>query len=56
MNEQAEQMLAKVKEMEPILGKGRVESFVRKTLQVQKMKKVITDDEYNELMSKLGYG
>lgn len=53
--EQIEQMIGQIKALEPVLGKQRVETFAKKTLRAQVRKKVITEEEYALLMSKLGY-
>ncbi len=52
---QVERMVRDIKKMEPILGKARVEEFSKNTLRNQVEKGTITEEEYTELMSKLGY-
>lgn len=52
---QIERMVRDIKKMEPILGKSRVEEFAKNTLRNQVEKGTISEEEYAELMSKLGY-
>lgn len=54
-SDQVEQMIGQIKALEPVLGKQRVKTFAKKTLQAQVRKKVITEEEYALLMSKLDY-
>jgi hypothetical protein len=52
---QVEAMLQQIKAMEPVIGKARVQKFTKNTLRAQLRKKVITETEYADLMTRLGY-
>lgn len=59
MNEQqkaqVELMIQQIKNMEGLIGKDRAQKFTKNTLKAQLRKHVITETEYAELMSRLGY-
>lgn len=48
-------MINQIKEMEPVLGRDRCKSFTIDTLKKQVKKKVITEDEYHDVLKRLDY-
>jgi hypothetical protein len=55
LSKQVEDMIKDIKKLEPIVGKGRTEKYVRRSLERSEKKGEITHPEFVELMSKLGY-
>lgn len=52
---QVNTMLAQIKSMEGLLGKERTKSFTEKALKQQIKKGNISEDQYHEILRKLGY-
>jgi len=52
---QMSQMIDQIKALKPVIGSGRVKTFAKKTLKSQLRLRKITEEEYAELMSRLGY-
>lgn len=48
-------MIDQIKQMESVLGRDRCKSFTVNTLKKQVKKKVITEEEYHDVLKRLEY-